>query len=143
MSADNFRPIMSDIQKQAHPNCVMCSSSNDRGLGLKFILTENGRVQASFDCDKVFEGYNDCLHGGITSSLLDSAMTNCLFAHGHQAMTAKLEIRFRHQVNTGQIAIVRAWIERSLRPMYILKAELVQDKQVKVTATGKFMEQSD
>lgn len=60
-----------------------------------FYLAPDGAVEASFACNKVFQGYPATLHGGIISGLLDGAMTNCLFAHGHASMTAEINIRFR------------------------------------------------
>ena len=129
------------MRSQLHANCVVCSLSNKRGLGLEFMLLEDGAVEAAFSCDKAFEGYENMLHGGVVSSLLDGAMTSCMFAHGCSVVTAELNVRFRHPVVTGQTATVRAWPARSAPPLYILKAKVLQDGQVKATATGKFMEQ--
>jgi len=69
--------------RQAHPNCIVCSPRHRCGFRLEFVLSEDGSVHAKFDCSKVFEGYPGLVHGGVISSLLDGAMTNCLFAHGH------------------------------------------------------------
>lgn len=139
---DSAEDALCDLRAQAHSNCVVCSPSNDRGLRLQFSASEDGSVQARFDCDQAFEGYTDVLHGGTISSLLDGAMTSCLFAHGHPGVTAELTIRFRHPVRTGKPATVRAWIERCSPPLYVLKAEVVQNGQTKATASGKFMEQA-
>jgi uncharacterized protein (TIGR00369 family) len=102
----------------------------------------DGGVQATFDCRKAYEGYANVVHGGVVSALLDGAMTNCLFSHGHPGVTAELVVRFRHPVRTDTAATVRAWIERCAPPLHILKAELLQDQQLKATARGKFMEQA-
>ena len=67
---------MAAIRQRTHGNCVVCSPSNQRGLGLDFGLSPDGGVEATFACDKVFEGYTDFVHGGVISSLLDGAMTN-------------------------------------------------------------------
>jgi len=131
------------MQPQRHINCIVCGPANKRGLGLEFSLSQDGAVEAVFDCDEVFQGYEHVLHGGVVSSLLDGAMTNCLFAKGCCAVTAELNVRFRHPVVTGRDARVRAWVERSTRPLHILKAEVVQDGQVKATASGKFMDLPD
>jgi len=128
--------------RQAHPNCIVCSPLHRCGLRLEFVLSDDGSVQANFDCARAFEGYPELLHGGIISSLLDGAMTNCLFAHGHQGVTGELKVRFRHPVVTDRVAIVRAWIDRSLPPFHVLQAELIQDEWVKAKATGKFVERS-
>ena len=128
------------MRAQAHSNCVVCSTSNGRSLGLKFTASADGGVQARFDCAKAFEGYAGILHGGVIASLLDGAMTNCMFAHGIPAITAELHVRFRHPVAIDQVASVRAWIERSSRPLHMLRAEVVQGEQLRATASGKFME---
>lgn len=67
-------------------------------------------------------------------------MTNCLFALGCAAVTADLNVRFRDPVATSDWAVVRAWVESSLAPLYKLAAELVQDGEIKATATARFVE---
>jgi acyl-coenzyme A thioesterase PaaI-like protein len=109
---------------------------------LDFHVANDGVVETSFPCSKVFQGYPAVLHGGVISTLLDGAMTNCLFARGYVAVTAELNVRFRHPVATDNPAIVRAWIISSTAPLHTLTAELIQDGQVKATAKGKFMERS-
>jgi len=132
-----------EIQEQAHSVCIVCGHANDRSLGLKFTQLDDGSVQAIFNCDSIYAGYQNYMHGGVIALLLDGAMTNCMFAHGCLAVTAELKIRFRHPVITDKVARVRAWIDQSSPPLHLLKAELVQDNQVKATAAGKFMEQPD
>ena len=124
-----------------HKNCVVCGPSNHRGLHLQFTSLEDGSVQASFDCGETFEGYAGSLHGGVISALLDGAMTHCIFAHGHAGVTAELKVRYRHPVVIDHTAIVRGRIRRSSSPLYLMEAELLQDGQVKATATAKFMDQ--
>jgi len=132
-----------EMRSQAHANCVICSPSNERGLGLEFTLSQDGGVKAAFGCDKTFQGYDNVLHGGVVASLLDGAMTNCMFVHGCIGVTAELNVRFRHPVVTGRTATVHAWITRSASPLYLVKAEVLQDSQLKATATGKFLDQGD
>jgi acyl-CoA thioesterase FadM len=67
-------------------------------------------------------------------------MTNCLFAHGVTAVTAEMAIRFRAAIEVGKPLTARAWVSYCRGSLYVAEAELVQDGQVKVTATGKFME---
>jgi acyl-CoA thioesterase FadM len=55
-------------------------------------------------------------------------------------VTAELTVRFKHPVATGRPATVRARLERDLGPLYLLEAELVQDGEVKATASAKFLE---
>ena len=124
-----------------HRNCVVCGPANHRGLHVQFVSQEDGSVRASFGCGRAFEGYAGSLHGGVISALLDGAMTHCIFAHGHAGVTAELKVRYRHPVVIDHTAIVRGWIRRSSSPLYLMEAELLQDGQVKATATAKFMDQ--
>jgi acyl-coenzyme A thioesterase PaaI-like protein len=78
------------------------------------------------------------MHGGVVATLLDAAMTHCLFAQGVQAVTARLSIRFRHPVRVGTQADVRAWLTRSASPLYEMRAELRQDERVCAAADAKF-----
>lgn len=110
------------------------------GWGLCFIVRPDGAVEASFEPADVFQGYADMLHGGVMSSLLDGAMTNCLFARGLEAVTAELTVRFRHPARIARPMAVRAWVERSQGPLHVLRAEASQDGQVRAQAVGKFME---
>lgn len=121
-----------------HPDCIVCGTASAQSLGLRCHLSDGPAVTATFHCREVFQGYPSVMHGGVISSLLDGAMTNCMFAHGWIAVTAELRIRFRHPVATGHTATVRAWIEKSSPPLYVLKAELTQNDEVKAQAQGKF-----
>ena len=141
LNIDIAKDIVVDIRTKVHTNCVVCSPSNARGLKLEFHLLVDGSVSAYFNCGRQYESYAGILHGGVLSMILDDAMTNCLFAHECVATTGDLRVRFRYPVATDQRATVRAWITRSSPPIYELKAEIVQNDQVKTIATGKFMEQ--
>ena len=130
-----------NIRNWIHPNCVVCSSKNSKGLHLEFVSSNDGAVTATFQCDEAFEGYPGVLHGGVISSILDGAMGHCMFARGQAAVTAKMTIRFRHPVVTNQKAAVSARIARSSHPLYILEAEILQAGQVKATAKSKYFDQ--
>jgi uncharacterized protein (TIGR00369 family) len=138
-ASDNTGDIMVSIRSPLHENCVVCSSSNQRGLGLDFRSLPDGSVEAVFDCAQVFEGYRNMLHGGITCALLDGAMTNCMFTLDIHAVTAELKVRFLHPIACCRRARIRAWKTRSTAKLHLLQAEISQDGQVMAIATGKFV----
>ncbi len=131
---------MEATREKAHPGCVSCSPVNSAGLGLIFIVRADEGVEATFDCRSMYEGYPGLLHGGITSLLLDAAMTNCLFSRGKAAVTARLIVRFLLPVATGQAALVRAWVRENSAPLFVLEAELVQNGRVVASAAAKFID---
>ena len=130
-------------QAEAHPFCLVCSQSNPFGLGLEFTVHDDGSVSASFLGHSALEGFQGFLHGGMIASLLDGAMTNCLFARGHVAMTAELKVRYRNPVVIGEEMIIRAWVTRSQSPLHLLEAQLKQEGCIKATASAKFMERNE
>jgi acyl-coenzyme A thioesterase PaaI-like protein len=123
----------------AHPTCFVCAPAPTGGLRLQFTRDPDGSVHGIFGCDNTYQGYPGLVHGGIVASVLDGAMTNCLFEQGEIALTADLHVRFRFPVHVGQPAMVRAWVTRSCAPLFVVTAELAQGGEVKATAVGKFM----
>ena len=130
-------------KRQAHPGCVGCGLENIHGLALEFSVRADKGVQAEFQCSRLYQGYPGFLHGGITSLLLDAAMTNCLFAHNVTAVTARLITRFILPVAIDQPAVVRAWIREYEPPLYVLEAELAQKERILVRASAKFIDRGE
>jgi acyl-coenzyme A thioesterase PaaI-like protein len=122
-----------------HPGCFVCSNTNTTGLKVRFRSEPDGGVTASFCGTPEQEGYPGLLHGGITASLLDGAMTNCLFAHGMVGLTVELNVRYRAAVACCEECTISAELEESRHGVSRLTAKLVQGGVVKAVATGKFM----
>jgi len=118
----------------------VCGPANGHGLGLEFRVAQDGAVEASFPCQPVFAGYPGMPHGGIICTLLDGAMTNCLFARGLAAVTVDMNVRFRHPVTVSLPAMVWAWLESEGSPVHRLAAELLEGGQVVATAMTRFIE---
>jgi uncharacterized protein (TIGR00369 family) len=138
-TADTKKIKLTNMRKCLHPNCVVCSRSNTRGLQLEFDLCEDGSVTSEFEFDETLEGYPGTLHGGIIASIFDGAMGNCLFAQGCTPVTAELNIRFRHPVAMHKSATVSTRIVKSSNSLYVLEAEIIQNGQIKATGEGKFI----
>ncbi len=128
------------VHAREHPMCVVCASQNPSSLRLKFKVQPDGGVTAVFDCLPALQSYPDVLHGGVISAILDSAMVNVLFAVDIVAVTATMELRYLAPTATGRFAMVRAWTESSAaHPLYLQRAELVQDGKTMVEARAKFL----
>lgn len=127
------------LRATAHPDCIACAPAHPQGLGLEFHDTAEGGVRASFSCPATYEGYPGLLHGGIIATLLDAAMANCLFALGHQSVTAELSIKYRAPVQLGRTAVIEAHASRDLFPLFLMEASLSQGGESKATATAKFV----
>ncbi|MFZ5828964.1 MAG: PaaI family thioesterase [Planctomycetota bacterium] len=127
------------MRRQHHPRCVVCGANND-ALRLSFRLADDGAVEATLDCQGALQGYPDRLHGGVLCTLLDGAMTNCLFAHGFAGVTAKLQVRFHRAATIGEPATVRAEVFERKDPLFCLRARVVQGTALVASAEATFVD---
>lgn len=139
MTVDQYQQCLERTRQYAHARCIACGSSEGDAPRLRFTPGPDGDVTATLQPSPHHEGYDGMLHGGIIATLLDAAMTNCLFAHGQCGVTAELQVRYRHPVAIDEECRLRAWIERSSPPLYLLRAELRQGDSLRATAHAKFM----
>lgn len=96
-------------------HCFVCGLANPNGLQLRFYETGPGEVTADYTVPDHFQGYPGVVHGGIVTAMLDE-VTGRAHMQGEQTrfmFTAKLEIRFRKNVPTGQPLRVVGQVEKS------------------------------
>jgi len=140
VTTDSQAEYLSILSKREHAHCIVCGAANQQGLRLQFTVSPDGSVKTVFPCSSMYQDYSGVLHGGITSCLLDGAMTNCLFANSITATTGELTIRYLHPVRVERPATVKARITRSRPPLHLVEAGLSQEDILLVRATAKFME---
>ncbi len=85
-------------------HCFVCGVANPYGLQLRFYESQPGEVTAEYTVPEHYQGYPGVVHGGIVAAMLDEV---CGRAHmGGDSprfmYTARLEIRYRHNVPVGQ-----------------------------------------
>ena len=73
--------------------CFACGKDNEIGFKLKFIDLDDGSM-AYFTPQKVHQGSNDFMHGGLISTLLDEIMAREVWHRYAPAVTAKLSVNF-------------------------------------------------
>lgn len=129
-------------QKQSHCNCVVCSdkANNPASLQCKFFADGEGQVVGYYKVAEQVQGYNQLLHGGVASTLVDAAMTHCLFMQGIQALTAELNVRFVAPIAVGDAIKISARLVEHRWGLYQLEASLCVDGKACVTATAKFLQ---
>ena len=121
---------------RSHENCMVCGSSNS--LGLCFQACQGG-VETFFQASSSWQGYQGVLHGGMICTLLDAAMTHCLFEQGVEAMTADLQVRFLKPVPCSGLLQLRASLQQQRRHLYQLSAELLCAGEVLARSEARFL----
>jgi len=126
--------------RNTHRHCLICGDLNPQSFGLRFSIRENGSVHAVFNTRLMHQGYDGILHGGVIASLIDAAMTHCLFGQGIEAVTADLQVRFLQVVPCDQLIEVQAEFVERRSPLFRLRAELTLDDCVLARGHAKFIQ---
>lgn len=115
--------------------CFACGTKNPIGLQLTFIEKDESYI-TTFTARPEHQGYDGIMHGGLVSTILDEVMAGYLYAKGFNAVTAKLEVRFRKPTPIGQQLTVTAKIVGQRGNMYELVSEITLPDGT-ITAQGK------
>jgi acyl-coenzyme A thioesterase PaaI-like protein len=126
-----------------HSHCFACGKENTSSLHLEFKSSIYGSVTGRCILDEQYQGYPGYVQGGITATILDSAMTNCLFQQGIVAFTVRLNVIYREPVLVDEEIVVEATIVNHRNRVYELEACVIQDSVIKASAVGRFMVRKD
>lgn len=120
--------------------CFGCGRNNPIGLHLNF-QPDGEKVSATKILSREYQGYHDVVHGGIVSLLLDEAMGNYIQKfYDRQAMTGRIEIRYRHPTPVEQELKISAWQESRRKNVLSMKAAVeTSDGTITAEATSKFV----
>ena len=119
--------------------CFACGEKNPVGLHLKFEKVDE-KIFAKKILAREYEGYEGAAHGGIVATMLDEAM--CAFIkyfYNEQAMTGRLEIRYKHPTPIEQELTICAWKESQRQNIITMKSTVTTiDGVITAEATAKF-----
>lgn len=115
--------------------CFVCGKENPIGLQLDFIEKDES-YSTTFTAGRQHQGYDGIMHGGLVSTILDEVMAGYLNAKGFNAVTAKLEVRFRKPTPIGQPLTATGKITGKRGNMYELMSEITLPDGT-ITAQGK------
>lgn len=129
------------IPHESHNHCAVCApvGNNPHSLSINYRHLSDHSIFGEFNVLHRHQGYTGLLHGGIASSLLDGAMTNCLLSMGVEALTAQLDVRYHAPIALNEHVTITACCVREKRGVYLLDAQLLVNDDVRVSAKGKFI----
>ena len=118
--------------------CFVCGDKNIKGLQTKWYVKGN-KVFSSFCADAGYVGYENVIHGGILSALLDEAMIWAAFAETEQfGVTAELSIRFLKPLHIGERCRIEGWVTENKTRIWIVYARIIiESGEVLAKGMGK------
>lgn len=128
------------LQVRVDHGCFGCGAANPHGLRLSFTPEADG-VRATFTPLVVHQGYEQVVHGGILSTLLDEAMAWAVAAAGIWAVTGEMQIRFRRPLHVGETISLHGAVTDIRTRAISASGQIVReaDCQVIATATALFV----
>ena len=115
--------------------CFGCGGQNP--IGLKLTFFEDGeKVWASWTPERVHQGYENVVHGGLITTVLDEVMGWAIYVCRVWAVTGTINVKFRKPVRVGDVLTATAWVESVTGRKVDVRAHLVRDSDGVVLAEG-------
>jgi len=118
--------------------CFACGIDNQCGLKLKFEYDrETGKVYSEVILKDIYAGYENIIHGGIVSTVLDETMAwTAIKTSQSLCLTRELRVKFHLPVRAGERYISEGSVSRDLGNELTLIAKIT-DKTGKVYAEAE------
>ena len=119
-------------------NCFVCGLDNSRGLKRHF-TSDGETVHTNFTPEPWMAGYENVIHGGIISTLLDEVAVWAAYDKmGRFAMTVELNVRFLKPVLLGASYRVEGRFLEDKGRVWLAEAEIRSPENVVLAkATAK------
>ena len=120
--------------------CFVCGVENPHGLKVKVVYDGVDRVEATFIAEDRYRGWSDYLHGGVLTLIFDEMLGWLSRYMGHDAVTARLEVRYRKPVPLGSRLIFSGVLEREIKGLLDIKlCAKLDDGSVAAEGKGRMM----
>ena len=116
--------------------CFCCGKENPYGLRLDVLQDGPAGVKTQFIADKRYCGWSRYLHGGVISLIFDELLGWVSFYLGYDAVTARLEVRYRQPVPVGSMLILKGELKSQERRLLDIGTTACQEDG-SVVAVGK------
>jgi acyl-coenzyme A thioesterase PaaI-like protein len=115
--------------------CFACGKANPLGLHLEISQDEEG-VFTTFHFHKKYQGWDNIVHGGIISTLLDELSTWAAVKLGHNVVTAQLTVKFKKPILIDTYTRVSAKVTEDKGRLIYAKSQIESLDRKILYATG-------
>jgi acyl-coenzyme A thioesterase PaaI-like protein len=119
-----------------YEGCLFCGPEHPHGLRLRMHYRE-GMVVAEVSVPRLFQGYDDVVHGGIVAGLLDEVMWWAVTIETRKlSMTGKAEIEYLNVLKCGLPHVVRGKFIKMRHDTFFAEGE-IEGPSERTVARGK------
>lgn len=92
-----------------YDGCYVCGQAHPRGLRVRFFTGADGQVHAQFRPDRTQTSYENVVHGGVISTLMDELLGwPIALQTGRMSFTGELTVRFVKPMSAGRTYLATA-----------------------------------
>jgi len=125
-----------DVREDGY--CFVCGPENPIGFRATFVVDRQARsARCELTLPREFQGWENVVHGGMLSTLLDEAAIYACRTLGERFVTAELQVRFRKPVQVGVPLAVEAAVVGQRRKVLEVTSRLLQGDELCAEAAVK------
>jgi uncharacterized protein (TIGR00369 family) len=123
-----------------YDKCYVCGQNHPRGLRVRFFVGDEGQVHAHFEPDHSQTGYENIVHGGVISALLDEILGWPIALQTRRmCFTGELTVRFLQPMIAGGTYLATAYPGTEQGKYWQGKGDIRDETgQIYVKAWGKY-----
>ena len=126
------------LEKDSH--CFCCGKDNPHGLHLHVLRDGPTGAKTVFIARKRYCGWSKYLHGGVISLIFDELLGWVSLHLGYDAVTARLEVRYRQPVPLNSRLLFKGNLEKAEKGLLdIGTVAWLEDGSVAATGKGRMM----
>jgi uncharacterized protein (TIGR00369 family) len=123
-----------------YDECYVCGQNHPRGLRARFFVGDEGQVHARFEPDHSQTGYENIVHGGVISALLDEILGWPIALQTRRmCFTGELTVRFLQPMFAGGTYLATAYPGTEQGKYWVGKGDIRDENgRIYAKAQGKY-----
>jgi acyl-coenzyme A thioesterase PaaI-like protein len=121
-------------------SCFVCGAENKDGLQLHIQKDGAKGVKTEFVADHRYRGWANYLHGGVISLIFDELLGWNAVYLGYDAVTARMEVRYRRPVPLGSRVTFQGTVEKESKRILEMRTHAyLEDGSLAAEGRGTMM----
>jgi uncharacterized protein (TIGR00369 family) len=108
--------------------CFACGKDNNNGLHLDIKKTDQG-VTALFQVPVWCQGYEETVHGGIISTILDELAVWAAYHAGYKCVTGELLVRVKNPMHINVPYTANGSVVKNHHRLVLAYAEILDEQE--------------
>ena len=120
--------------------CFVCGDESRDGLKLQVVRDGDRGVKTEFVAHERYRGWSKYLHGGVVPLIFDELLGWSAFYSGYNAVTARMEVKYRKPIPLGSRVNFKGTLEKEARGLLVIRTfAYLDDGSLAAEGRGKML----